>query len=281
MSMDICLSMWSFALDFQRRNMDMERFTHTCRELGIDAVELVDYFWVSADQPLSLLQNAGIRVCAYDIASDFVHLDPASRQQQVKLAYAAVEEAERIGAGIVRLLPGHLKERVSYDDALEMVIESVSSVARYAHNAGITAVLEPHEDVVNSAETLRYVAEQVNSAAFGVNADLSTFLLAGLDPVRECSAVADLCRLVHLNDMRRVSKEHPAYQYRSVRGETYAGTAVGDGEIDIRGCIQALVSRGFGGPFSLECLCMEQALQGVQKSLENIQKILQEVNYRE
>lgn len=278
MSMDICLSMWSFALDFQRRNMDMEHFASTCRDLGINAVELVDYLWVSAEQPLSLLRDAGIRVCAYDIATDFVHLDPASRQQQVKLAYAAVEEAGRIGASIVRLLPGHLKERINKDDALQMVIESVSSVARYAHNVGVTVVLEPHEDVVNSAETLRYVAEQVNSAAFGVNADLSTFLLMGRDPVHECAAIADLCRLAHLNDMRRVSKEYPAYQYRSVRGETYAGTAVGDGEIDLRGCIHALVSGGFGGPFSLECLCMEQAIQGVRKSLENIRKILQEVN---
>lgn len=279
--MDICLSMWSFALDFQRRNMDMKRFASTCRDLGINAVELVDYFWVSAEQPLSLLQDAGIRVRAYDMATDFVHLDLASRQQQVKLAYSAIEEAERIGASIVRLLPGHLKERVSYDDALQMVIESVSSVARYAHNAGITVVLEPHEDVVNSAETLRYVVEQVNSAAFGANADLCTFLLVGRDPVRECAAVADLCRLVHLNDIRRVSKKRPVYQYRSVTGGRYVGIAVGDGEIDLRGCIQALVSGGFSGPFSLECLCMEQAKQGVQKSLENIRKILQEVTCSE
>lgn len=275
--MDICLSMWSFALDFQRRNMDMERFINTCRELEVDAVELVDYFWVSAGQPLSLLQDSGIRVCAYDVATDFVHLDPSDRHQQVKLAYAAVEEAVRVGAGIVRLLPGKLKEGTSYEDALQMVVESVSSVARYAHNVGVVVVLEPHEDVVNSAQTLRYVAEQVNSSAFGINADLSTFLLTGLDPVRECAEVANLCKLVHLNDIRRVSGTIRGFLYRSLAGETYVGTAVGDGEIDIRRCIESLVSGGFDGVFSLECLCMEQAMLGVQKSLQNIRQILPEV----
>lgn len=274
--MDICLSMWSFALDFQRRNMDMERFISTCRALEVDAVELVDYFWVSAGQPLSLLQDSGIRVCAYDVATDFVHLDPSDRHQQVKLAYAAVEEAVRVGAGIGRLLPGKLKKGTSYEDALQMVVESVSSVARYAHNVCVV-VLEPHEDVVNSAQTLRYVAEQVNSSAFGINADLSTFLLTGLDPVRECAEVADLCKMVHLNDIRRASGTIRGFPYRSLTGEAYEGTAVGDGEIDIRRCIEALVLEGFDGVLSLECLCMEQAMLGVQKSLQNIRQILREV----
>lgn len=278
MSMDLCLSMWSFALEFQRRNMDIHRFAQTCRELGVDTVELVDYFWMSAGQPLSLLESSGIRVCAYDIATDFVHLDPTVRHHQVKLACAAIEEAVRVGAGIVRILPGKLKPEISLDDALQMVIEAASSLARYAHNAGVTVVLEPHEDVVNSAETLRYVVEQVGSGAFGVNADLCTFLLMERNPVAECAAIADLCRLVHLNDMRRVSKKYAGYQYRSVAGKTYAGTVVGDGEIDLRGCVKALVDGGFGGPFSVECLCMNHAVQGVQRGIENIRKILQEVN---
>lgn len=277
MLMDLCLSMWSFALDFQRRNMDIQRFAQTCRHLGVNSVELVDYFWVSAGQPLSVLESSGIRVCAYDIATDFVHLDPTVRHHQVKLACAAIEEAVRVGSGIVRVLPGKLKPEISLEDALQMVVEAASSLARYAHNAGVTVVLEPHEDVVNSAETLRYIVTQVGSRAFGVNADLSTFLLMGLNPVVECASVADLCRLVHLNDMRRVSKKYAGYQYRSVAGKTYAGTVVGHGEIDLRGCIKALVDGGFGGPFCVECLCMDHAMQGVQKSLENVHRILQEV----
>lgn len=280
MPMDLCLSMWSFALDFQRRNMDIQRFAQACRGLGVNSVELVDYFWMSAGQPLSHLESSDLRVCAYDVATDFVHLDPTVRHHQVKLACAAIEEAVRVGAGIVRILPGNLKPKITLDDALQMVIEAASSLARYAHNAGVTVVLEPHEDVVNSGDTLRYVAQQVGSSAFGVNADLCTFLLMELNPVAECARIADLCRLVHLNDMRRVSKKFAGYQYRSVTGKTYAGTVVGDGEIALRGCVKALVDGGFGGPFSVECLCMDNAMQGVQKSLENVHKILQEVIQR-
>lgn len=266
-----------FCSGFSAASDGFERFATTCREVGIDTVELVDYFWVSAGQPLSSLHDLGIRVCAYDTATDFVHLDPNSRQQQIKLAYAAVEEAVRVGAQVVRLLPGKIKNGIAYEDALQMVVESVSSVARYAHNAGVTVVLEPHEDVVYSAETLRYVAEQVNSTSFGVNADVCTFLLMGLDPARECAEVADLCKLAHLNDMRRARKGYQGYPYRSVTGEVYAGTVVGDGEINIQGCIEALLSGGFRGPFSLEYLGMENATKSVQRSLDNVRKILQEV----
>ncbi len=276
--MEICLSMWSFALEFQRRNMDIERFFQTCREVGVDSVEVVDYFWLSAGQPMSVLSSSGLRVCVYDVATDFVHRDPNSRIEQVKLAYAAIEEALRLGAKLVRLLPGGLKEGILYEDALQMVVESVSSAARYAHKAGVSVVLEPHQDVVNSAQTLRYVAEQVNSSAFGVNADLSTFLLNGLDPVSECVSLADLCKLAHLNDIRRVSKKYQGYLYYGLNGATYAGTAVGDGEIDIRGCIEALVAGGFRGPFSIECLSMSESLPGVQRSLNNVREILEEVN---
>lgn len=273
---DVCLSMWSFALDFQCRRMDIESFLRVCRELGTDSVEVVDYFWLSAGQPSHLLQSSGVSVCAYDIATDFVHLDPNSRLQQVKLAYAAMEEAIRIGAQMVRLLPGHMKTGVAGDDALQMVVEAVSSAARYAHRSGISVVLEPHGDVVNSAQSLRYVYEQVNSSALGLNADLCTFRLAGLDPVAECAAIASICKLVHLNDMRRASRDYPGFLYYGTNGETYAGTVVGDGEIGIKRCIEALVCGGFSGPFSVECLSMSETVSGVHRSLDNIRAILQE-----
>jgi len=275
--MSLCLSVWSFALDFQRRRMDIARFAEVCRTLGVEQVEMVDYFWISAGQPLSVLRDAGLQICAYDTATDFVQHDPESRHQQVQLACAVVEEAIRIGANVVRLLPGTHKHGVSDEDALQMVVESVSAVARYAHRAGAIVVLEPHEDVVVSAEMLRYVAEQVNSAAFGVNADLSTFLLHGLDAVRECAAIADLCQLVHLNDMRRVRKRSQCFRYRSVTRVNYEGTALGDGEIDIQRCLHALWTGGFRGPFSVEYLGMEDAVRGVQRSVANVGKILQEV----
>jgi sugar phosphate isomerase/epimerase len=269
--------MWSFALDLQQRRMDISRFAALCRELGVEQVELVDYFWVSAGQPLSALHEVGLKVCAYDTATDFVHLAPTSRLEQVKLAYAVIEEAVRIGAQFVRLLPGYRKPGIGDDDALQMVVESVSAVARYAYNAGIAVVLEPHGDVVYSAETLRYIAEQVHSGVFGANADLCTFLLSGLDPVSECAAIADLCRFAHLNDVRRVSDTYSGYRYGSVDGHHYAGTAVGYGEIDIRQCLQGLVSAGFQGPFSVEYLGMEGASKGVPRSLEKVRTILQEV----
>lgn len=279
--MDICLSMWSFALDFQRQKMDIESFADTCQQLNIDTVEVVDHFWISSGRPLSSLTTRGIRVGVYDIASDFVHADPVVRQQQVRNAHAAVDEATRIGAPVVRLLPGWLKGDSSYDDALQMVVESVSSVARYAHSVGATVVLEPHGEVVNCAEVLRYVARQVNSAGFAVGADLTTFLLVGHDPVEQCSSVADLCRLVHLNDVRQVPKDYQDYHYRSTTGAAYAGAPIGDGEIDIRGCIQALISGGFGGTFSVECLCIQDTMQSVQRSVDSVRKILQEVISRE
>jgi len=273
--------MWSFALEFQRRNMDIERFLNVCRDLQVDCVELVDHFWIPVGQPLHLLTDCGLCVCAYDIASDFVHLAPASRHQQLELAYASVEEAMRIGAEMVRLLPGRMKEGIADEDALQMVVEAVSSVARYAHKAGIRVVLEPHGDVVNSAETLRYVHQQVHSSAFGVSADLCTFLLSGLDPVRECAAIADICALVHLNNLRRVHRGYPGYLYYSTTGETYAGTGVCDGEIDIRRCIEALVAGGFRGISSVECLSMSETLSGVRQSLDDVRAILQEVRDRE
>lgn len=279
MQTDLCLSMWSFAPELQRGRMDIEAFVKTCRQLGVDAIEVVDHFWTMAGRPLRLLQDTGMRVCAYDAATDFVYADSFSRHQQVKAAYTAVEEAAQLGAPLVRLLAGRMKTGISREDALQMVSESLAMVAQYAHHLGITAVVEPSEDVVYSAEHLLFLVQQVGSDALRVNADLSTFLLMGLDPVCECGAVALYCRLVHLNDIRRARKRDRGYPYRSLTNRWYVATVLGEGEVRVQECLHALAQEGFSGPFSIEYLGTENVVEGVRRSVDRVRQMLQEVTH--
>lgn len=281
MQMDICLSMWSFAPDLQRGRVDIRAFVDICRQLGVDAIEVVDHFWAMGGRPLSLLRDAGVRVCAYDTATDFVCNDPSGRHQQVKAAYAAIEEAAQLGAPLVRLLAGRLKEGISRESALRMVSESLAPVAQYACHQGVTVVLEPCGDVVYSAEDLLLLVKWVGSEALRINADLSTFLLMGLDPVRECGSVASWCRLVHLNDVRRARSGDRGYLFRCVTNASYVGTVIGEGEVHVRECLRALVQGGFSGPFSIEYLGIEDAVEGVRRSLERVRTMLQEVTHEQ
>lgn len=279
MQTDFCLSMWSFAPELQRGRMNLEAFVHTCHHLGVDKIEVVDHFWTMAGRPLRLLHNSGLRVCAYDAATDFVYTDSSARHQQVKAAYAAVEEAAQLGAPLVRLLAGRMKTGISQEDALQMVSESLAMVAQYAHHLGVTAVLEPSENVVYSAEHLLRLMEQVGSDALRVNADLSTFLLMGLDPVCECGKIARYCRLVHLNDVRRARKSDREYPYRSVMNRRYVGTVLGEGEVHVQECLRTLVQGGFLGPFSVEYLGTENVVEGVRRSVDRVRQMLQEVTH--
>ena len=87
--------------------------------------------------------------------------------------------------------------------------------------------------------------------------------VAGNDSVETLKAVVEHVKHVHLKDIvREKSAGHET-------GVT-AGTAVGDGEVDIRGCLDVLRAAGYEGCLSIEC----NGTEALKRSIEFLTPLL-------
>lgn len=276
--MRIAVSMWSFVRDFQEGRIDAEGFVRKAGELGAEGVELLDYFWRDRDAEVgavkAALKSLGMPVATWAVGNDFVNSDPAERDVSLRTIRDGVDEAANLGAGIVRVFSGNLSEGIGFDDALGWIIEGLAAGAEYAAAHGAKLGLENHGLLAGRSDQVGTIIEKVGSKALGANIDTGNFLLVNQSPDK---AVADLARLtvsVHLKDFRAVSADHPGSAYTALDGRKYAGTVIGEGDVDLRACLQSLKDVGYEGYLSIEYEGDEDAAEAVAKSIENTRRIL-------
>jgi sugar phosphate isomerase/epimerase len=106
--MKLSLMEYSFVLPLQAgamRTADVIRFA---RDVGIDAVELMDEFARDpANQPAirAALAETGVTIACYDITGDFATADPARHAAAVAAVEAACQRGADLGAPHVLLIP--------------------------------------------------------------------------------------------------------------------------------------------------------------------------------
>src|SRR5665213_1286126 len=125
--MKLGVSMWSYVATYKKGEMDIPKFIETAKELGVDGVELLDFFWKdqATDMPAveAALAKTGLPVGVYSIGNDLVNADPAERAKQVASIKTGVDMAVHFGAKVVRVFSGNTKEGISFDQAFDWIVE--------------------------------------------------------------------------------------------------------------------------------------------------------------
>jgi len=275
------VSMWSFVGDFQEGKIDAEGFVRKIKELGADGVELLDFFWKDRNAEIgavkSALSDLGMPVCTWAVGNNLVSTDPADREASLRTIQGGVEEAVNLNSRVVRVFSGSLMEGISFDDALRWIVDGLSAGAAYAIAHGVVLGLENHGALAGRSDQVKTILERVASPALGANIDTGNFLLVNQAPHE---AVADLARFtvsVHLKDFKAVPDDYKGTTYMAFDGTRYAGTVIGEGDVDLRACLQSLKDAGYQGYLSIEYEGEEDAGQSVAQSIENTRRILSQL----
>ena len=279
--MKTAVSMWSFVGDFQEGKIDAEGFVRKAKELGAEGVELLDFFWKDRNAEIgavkSALKELGMPVCTWAVGNNFVSTDPADREASLRTIQGGVEEAVNLNSRVVRVFSGSLMEGISFEDALGWIVEGLSAGAAYAIAQGVVLGLENHGALAGRSDQVKTILGRVASPALGANIDTGNFLLVNQAPHE---AVADLARFtvsVHLKDFKAVPDDYKGTTYMAFDGTRYAGTVIGEGDVDLRACLQSLKDAGYQGYLSIEYEGEEDAAQSVAQSIENTRRILSQL----
>ena len=127
---------------------------------------------------------------------------------------------------------------------------------RLAEDLGVKILWEPHGPISGSIEQTEKLLDLCNSDALALNLDTGNLWLGGENPVDYVNRFKDKIEHVHWKDM----PEEFIPQRGEIFGTGMTTIALGTGEVDIKGTIEALQTAGFNGHTTLEIAGEEAVL---------------------
>jgi len=239
-------------MSFSCPDKDLDHLLATAREFGYDAVEPriesghahgIELGAAQAARSLARhrADEAGIPLCC--IATSRRYANPATVQQEVELTLQCVDLAADVGSHRLRVFGGQIPEGLTRPDAVGLLAESLSSVARHAADREVIVCLETHDDWRNP-EDVAAVMRLVDHPAIGVNWDIMHPIRWGSTMLRAFDTLRPWIRHVHFHDgVLRESKS--------------SLVPIGEGEVDHRKAVDLLLAMPYGDYLSGEWINWE------------------------
>lgn len=272
--MRVAVSMYSYFRYVRTGELGVGAFIRAAKEAGAEGVELLAPFFkdYEADHAAALdgLAESGLPCPLFSVSQNFAKLDPSLRAAEVEKIKFGVDEALKLGAGVVRVFAGDVAEGISFDQARAWIIEGLTEGSRYAAAAGIKLALENHGKLAGRGDQVRGIIEEVRaksgSNTLGANPDIGNFLLVDQDSVEAISQVASLSNMAHFKDFKAIPVGAEG-AFLSLAGKPFTGAVVGEGDLDLSGCVAALRTGGFDGWCSVEYEGSEDPYSAIPRSI--------------
>ncbi|HRR91686.1 MAG TPA: TIM barrel protein, partial [bacterium] len=193
--MKLGVSMWSLYKLYRKEEMDTLGFIEYVGTLGIDGVELLEFFWKDKDNELlkakEALSKYNLEVSAYAISNDFVRETKEEREEEVEKICIGVDTAIQLNSRIVRVFSGNLRPPYTYEQAKEWIIEGLKEGAKYAEKNNVVLALENHGLLAGKSEQVREIIGLVGSSYLRSTIDIGNFLLVGEQSVDAVKNLVD------------------------------------------------------------------------------------------
>ena len=169
----------------------------------------------------------------------------------------AIRFAYILGTPIVNTAEGPKPDWMTDDDAFRIMKYNIAELMRTCENYKITLTIEPHGIYTTNAEGLLKIMALTDSPYLAINFDTGNTTIAGSDAVDTLKKVIKHVKHVHVKDVKREMAGGHA------TGVTH-GCAVGEGDVDIKGCLAVLDKAGYDGCLSIECGGTEQCRRSAE-----------------
>jgi len=282
----IGLSAYSFDRYLKSGATTLEGAVKAAAELGFAGFEMLpQYFREKKGNPpegrqlRKMLGDSGLELSCYTLSNDFGLPEGPQRQAVIDSVRREIELAVVLGAKTCRIestFGPRQGEKVTLDEMLRRVVSATKDVAGLALELGVRLGLENHGRYIGSFHHVAQIIKDVNSPVYGAVPDIGNFLVVDEDPVAACRELARFAVHVHVKDVLRRPPE-PALGkgwFLSNAGWQLQGAVVGEGDVPVRACLEALKTRGYTGWLSVEHESPEDPMTGLVRSRANLEEML-------
>ena len=156
----------------------------------------------------------------------------------------ALDWASSDGPPVIDTTAGGVPE--DWESKLGLLVERIQEAAAYGEKKGVTLAIEPHVgSIIDTPDRMLEVINRVDSAAVGVNFDISHFNVMGIGIEESVSAMAPHARHTHVKDERGTA---PDFEF----------LIPGEGEFDYVTYLKAMQRHGYTGFITAEISNMVQ-----------------------
>lgn len=175
------LAAYSYRQLLSGKQLTLSDFIADCARFGLEGTELTSYYFPNPARPeyLRRLKHecflAGLDVSGTAVGNDFCHADEAKRKQQIAMVKRWVDNAEILGAPVIRIFSGNAKKGMTTEEAHRLAVEAIEETCEYAGQHGVHLALENHGGLTATADGMLALVRDVKSPWFGVNMDTGNF----------------------------------------------------------------------------------------------------------
>lgn len=203
-------------------------------------------------------EKAGIAISC--IATSCRFADPATRDENVKIALEHIKLAGDIGCERIRVFGGTLPEGMSREDAITGVTEALKKLGDAARKAGVLVCFETHDAWCDPAHVVA-VLKKVNHPSIFANWDI-------MHPVRTAGKTMEEAFKV-LKPWIRHTHVHDSVSHK----DGGAFKPIGQGIIDHKKALELLKSINYDGFISGEWINWEPYDIHLPRELATLKKI--------
>ncbi len=211
--------------------MTLFDFIDTAGALGLDAVELTQYYFPeTTPEYLAALKGRatrlGLDVSGTAVGNNFCVRDPEKLKGQIASVKEWVEHTSRLGGKTIRIFAGYVEKGDTEEQARARCVEAIQEACDHAGKYGIYLALENHGGVTTTPEQLLAIVKAVKHDWFGVNLDGGNF--HGADPYADLAAAAPYAVVCQVKtEIRRAGSKVEAADLKRItdmlRGVNFRG----------------------------------------------------------
>lgn len=284
--MQIGVSSYSYS----KSSLDIFEIIAEAKKMGFDVIEFAGFPQLPegetalsfAPRVREYCDELGIRVANYTIWADFLTGSNGDLQAEIERVKDEVRVAHLLGAPGMRHdsswgWPTTKIGARGFDDALPILIEGCRAITEFAADLGIKTMVENHGYFCQDSERIEKLVNGVDHPNFGVLLDMGNFLVADEDPAQAVGRLLPYTFHVHAKDFHFKSgnEANPGEGWFVSRAGNYLrGAILGHGVVPIVQILGVLKAANYSGVLSIEFEGMEEPLQAISISLENLQRYL-------
>jgi len=256
----LSIAAYSYGRLFRRKEspMTLDDFLEKGAELNLDAVEPTSYYFRDTSPKYlrhlrSKAFRLGLDISGTAVGNDFAHPPGPRRDGQIKHVKRWVDNAEILGAPVIRIFAGRKKKGQTDEAAHRLMVAGIEECCAYAGEHGIYLALENHGGPTATAKGFLKIVRDVKSPWFGVNLDTGNF--RSPDPYADMAAAAPYAVNVQVKVELNVGGKHQATDYKRL--------------------VKILRDAGYRGYLALEYEAREDPLTAIPRHVEALRQAIQ------
>ncbi len=265
------LSMCHYSLNrvFTEQNWSLKQLVNYVKEQGVGAIDFHVRFLGepdgAADRIREAMDGSGLELSGLSLSTNFNQDDPAEFRKQLDTATAWLKVAGAVKAPASRVFGGHIADRsdqAAVKTGMERVLKAMRELVPIAAANNVILALENHGGLPCSGEEQAEVIKTVNSPNLRATIDVGNYMQYPQEPTAGTAVAAPYCAYVHVKDNRRLPDGG------------LARATLGEGEVDIPGCLRIIRDSGYDGFVAIEYEGEEDELVGVPKSVAYLKSVM-------